>query len=57
MAVWLPRSACVLDLCGLRRMQVSLSQWRMAGFSRQGRLERQCLESPTAGAKLDYILA
>lgn len=55
MAVWLgtlrlPRSACVLDLCGLRmrRMQVSLSQWRMAGFSRQGRLERHCLESPTA---------
>lgn len=58
--LWVASSACVLGPCGLRRMQVSLSQWRMAGFSRQGRLERQCLavlESPSAGAKLDYILA
>lgn len=27
--LWLPR----LLVCELRRMQVSLSQWRMAGFS------------------------
>lgn len=57
LTLWTASSACVLDQCGLRRMQVSLSQWRMAGFSRQGRLERQCLESPSAGAKLNYILA